>query len=68
MKVYRQLALPWGVTPIMSVHYKHLEDMLEDGRGILRHIGIVDAGDLVVVISGTSLMPGATNMMKVHQF
>ena len=68
MKVYRQLALTWGVTPIMSVHYESFEEMLDDGLGLLRHLGIADKGDIVVVIFGTTLMPGATNIMKVHEF
>jgi pyruvate kinase len=67
-EVFRQLALPWGITPIMSVHYDRLENMLDDGLGMLRHLGIVDSGDIVVVIFGTTLMPGATDIMKVHQF
>ena len=68
MQVYRQLALNWGVTPIMSVHYESFEKMLDDGLGLLKHLGIVDKGDVVVVIFGTTLMPGATNIMKVHEF
>jgi len=67
-EVYRRLALPWGITPIMSIHYDSLEKMLDDGLGILRHLGIVVSGDLVVVIFGTTLIPGATDIMKVHQF
>jgi pyruvate kinase len=67
-KVYRQLALPWGVTPVLSKHYDHLEDMLSDGLGILKHRGFVDEGDIAVVIFGTKLTPGATNIMKVHSF
>jgi pyruvate kinase len=66
--VYRRLALPWGVTPVMSVHYTSFEKMLDDGLGVLVHLGIVDKGDLVVVIFGTTLTPGATNIMKVHEF
>ncbi|MGA9574962.1 MAG: pyruvate kinase [Lysobacterales bacterium] len=68
IEVYRQLALPWGITPILSIHYESLEKMLDDGLGILRHLGIVEKGDLAVVIFGTTLMPGATNIMKVHEF
>lgn len=67
-EVYRQLTLPWGITPIMSVHYDSFEAMLDDGLGILKHIGIVDSGDIGVVIFGTTLMPGATNVMKIHTF
>lgn len=67
-EVFRQLALPWGITPIMSIHYDRLENMLDDGLGMLRHLGIVDGGDIVVVVFGTTLMPGATDIMKVHQF
>ena len=52
----------------MSIHYDRLESMLDDGLGMLRHLGIADSGDIVVVIFGTTLMPGATDIMKVHQF
>lgn len=62
------MALPWGVKPILSKHYEHLEDMLSDGLGILKHRGFVEEGDVAVVIFGTTLMPGATDIMKVHNF
>ena len=42
--------------------------MLSDGLGILKHRGFVEEGDVAVVIFGTTLMPGATDIMKVHNF
>ena len=67
-EVYRQLALPWGITPILSPHYQQLDDMLEDGYKIIRQRRLVKPGDIGVVIFGTTLISGATNMMKVHTF
>ena len=66
--VCRQLTLPWGITPILSVHYEQLEQMLEESLDVLKEKGLVEAGDLAVVIFGTTLMRGGTNVMKIHSF
>jgi len=67
-EVYRQLALPWGITPILSSHYEQLDQMLDAGIAVLLGRGLVRTGDPCVVIFGTTLISGATNVMKVHTF
>jgi pyruvate kinase len=66
--VYRQLTLPWGITPILCTHYEHLEQMLGDGLGVVKKMGLVESGDVAVVIFGTSLISGASNVMNIHSF
>jgi pyruvate kinase len=67
-EVCRQLALPWGVTPILFSQHETLETMISEGMEILRASGRVQPGDTAVMIAGTSLLPGATDVMKVHHF
>jgi pyruvate kinase len=66
--VCRQLTLPWGITPILSVYYEEMEQMLEDGLEVLREKGLAEKGDIAVMISGTTPMRGGTNVMKIHSF
>jgi pyruvate kinase len=64
-RVYRRLALRWGVLPMHGEHYETAETMLEVALKYLRRRGIVDPGDTVVTVCGHTTLPGATNMMKV---
>ena len=67
-RVCRQLTLPWGITPVLSSHYETIEEMLLEGLGVLKKNGMVTTGDTAVVILGTTLLPGATDVMKIHHF
>lgn len=67
-EVCRRLALPWGVTPILFSQHESLETMIAEGIDILRTSGHIQPGDTAVMIAGTSLLPGATDVMKVHHF
>jgi hypothetical protein len=42
--------------------------MLDDGFDVLQKRQLVSAGDIAVVIFGSTLISGATNVMKVHTF
>lgn len=66
--ICRQLALPWGITPILSKHYGSIEQLMLEGLDVVKEKGLVSPGDTAVVIFGTSLMPGVTDVMKVHRF
>jgi pyruvate kinase len=67
-RVYSQLALPWGVTPLCLRRYERIDEMLERGMKLLESEGLVKSGDVVIAVFGTSPLPGATNMMKIHRF
>jgi len=67
-RVYRQLALTWGVTPFTAPHYDTTDEMLVSGMNALSEQGIVESGDIAVVVCGTATLEGATNMIKVTRF
>jgi pyruvate kinase len=67
-RVYNQLALPWGVTPLHLPRYDRVDEMLQRGMDLLLAEGLVRDGDVIVGVFGTSTIPGATNTMKIHKF
>ena len=63
----RFLCAIWGVTPLVMPKVERTRDLIVDSEPLLKGFGIVEDGDLVVVIAGTSVAAGAANMMKVHR-
>jgi pyruvate kinase len=62
----RQLALEWGVTPVLITETGNVEDLWRLAIDAAREAGIVDAGDRVVITAGTAVnIPGSTNVIKV---
>ena len=56
------------MTPILSKHYESIEQLMLEGLDVVKETGLVKPGDTAVVIFGTTLMPGSTDVMKVHRF
>lgn len=67
-RVFRRLAMRWGVTPMPGEHFETTDTMLEVAMKFLRKRGFVNDGDVVVTVCGHTTLPGATNMMKVLKF
>ena len=66
--VYRQLALFWGVHPLMGRRMNTIDEMLEDAVRIALGAGFVEQGDVTVVTGGVvGGVPGATNLMTVRR-
>jgi pyruvate kinase len=65
-RVYRQLALWWGVVPIQSEFVENTDDLLAAGEERLKARGLVQKGDTILMLSGHSLAAAATNMLRVH--
>src|SRR5439155_13633475 len=62
----QQMALEWGVTPLMIPEAEDMEDLWTRSIVAVREAGLVDAGDRVVITAGTSVnIPGSTNVIKV---
>ena len=62
----RQLALEWGVTPVLITETGNVEDLWRRAIDAAREAGIVDSGDRVVITAGTAVnIPGSTNVIKV---
>ena len=61
-----QLAIEWGVTPLLVRECVDVEDLWTESLNAARERGLIDAGDLVVITAGTAVnMPGSTNVIKV---
>ncbi len=66
-EAYQQLALVWGVVPVMMPHLKHYEPMWEMAHRALLERGLARAGSRVVVTCGVPFdQPGTTNLLKVE--
>src|SRR5919198_998391 len=62
----RQMALEWGVTPILIPESTDVEDLWAHSLAAARDCGLVEEGDRVVITAGTAVnQPGATDLIKV---
>ena len=62
----RQLALEWGVTPLLISETTDVEQLWRLAVDAAREAGIVESGDRVVITAGTAVnIPGSTNVIKV---
>ncbi|HEY2806615.1 MAG TPA: pyruvate kinase [Gemmatimonadales bacterium] len=67
-RVYRQLALQWGVVPMLTDEQPRYDAMLDAARERILVHGYARKGDKVVVIAGVPFdVPGSTNMAKVEE-
>ncbi|HEU4699236.1 MAG TPA: pyruvate kinase [Gemmatimonadales bacterium] len=66
-QTYRQLALVWGVVPILVDHVPTYEDMAALARRQLLELRLVQPGERVVVTAGVPFdQPGTTNLLKIE--
>ena len=66
-KTWRQLALVWGVLPVLSNLSTDLESSVQTALELIQREELVNVGDNVVVTSGVPLGdPGSTNTVHVH--
>src|SRR5256885_401272 len=64
---YRQLALVWGVVPVVVDHVPSYDAMLEVVRDLILKRGYARAGDRIVMTAGVPWeVSGATNLLKVE--
>ena len=67
-KTYHQLALSWGVYPVMALYQKTSDDLFLHAVDCARQIDLVSEGDMVVIAAGVPLdTPGNTNTLKVER-
>src|SRR5262249_5863072 len=63
----RQMALEWGVTPLLIPESDDVEELWSMSVRAAREAGIVQTGDRVVITAGTQVnLPGSTNVIKVE--
>ena len=62
----RQMALEWGVTPILIKECGDVEELWDESVRAARDAGHIEVGDRVVITAGTQVnLPGSTNVIKV---
>ncbi|HEY0971821.1 MAG TPA: pyruvate kinase [Gemmatimonadales bacterium] len=66
-RTYRQMALVWGVVPLLVKPCDNYEDMWELAHQEMIRRGLAVRGDRVIVTAGYPFdVPGTTNFMKVE--
>ena len=67
LKTYHQLALSWGVYPVLALNQPDFDRLFTHAIDCAKQIDIVSEGDRVVIVGGLPLdTPGNTNMIKVE--
>lgn len=67
-KTFHQLALSWGVYPVLSLKQDTMEKLFRHAIDCAKAIDLVTEGDLVVICAGVPVLtPGNTNIIKVEQ-
>jgi pyruvate kinase len=62
----QQMALEWGVTPVLMPQTDDVEDLWTRALESAVASGVVETGDRVVTTAGTAVnLPGSTNVIKV---
>ena len=62
----RQMAVEWGVTPLLIPECADVDALLARSLAAARGSGLVDEGERVVITAGTAVnLPGTTDLIKV---
>jgi pyruvate kinase len=66
VQVARALALVWGVVPVVAASVSTIEGTTEEATGIVRGLGLVKAGERVVLTAGTTTgVAGSSDLVRV---
>jgi len=67
-KVLRQLALVWGVVPVLTEQCAEASDLFERAISLAKDKAGLTEGNLLVITAGLPLgQTGTTNLLKVHE-
>ena len=67
-RVCRQMALMWGVTPILMSKEETTKELFDEAIYLVKKHGLVENGDTVVLTAGMPLgVSGKTNMIQVME-
>ena len=66
-QVQRQLALSWGITPLMMPLAHSTDELIEMSTSLAKENSYLHNGELAVVTAGVPVgVSGTTNMIKIH--
>ncbi len=63
----RRLCLCWGVVPFLLDRYLSPDELFREAERRLLERKMVEKGDSVVFLTGSTTAPGATNLIKIHR-
>ncbi|MDJ0314695.1 pyruvate kinase [Arthrobacter sp. H35-D1] len=67
-RVRNELALTWGITPVLVPMVEHTDAMTAQVDLTLLQLGLVSEGDMVVIAAGSPPgQAGSTNLVKAHK-
>ena len=67
IKTFHQLALSWGVIPVLALNQDDTDSLFLHAIDCARQLDIVSVGDKVVITAGVPLkLSGTTNLLKVQ--
>ena len=65
-KTYMQLALSWGIIPLMNTYLENAQELFNDVAEKVVEKGFVKDGDIIVITGSTQRSSGVTNTLQVH--
>lgn len=66
-EVQRQMALSWGILPILTARSDNTDELINQSVRAAEEMKLIHPGDLVVLTAGVPAgVPGTTNMIKIH--
>jgi pyruvate kinase len=67
IKTYYQLALSWGVYPVMARSHVEFDNLFRYAIERAKNVDMLSPGDRVVIVAGLPLdISGTTNLIKVE--
>ncbi|NHJ46372.1 MAG: pyruvate kinase [Asgard group archaeon] len=66
-KIIRQLGLIWGCYPLLVKEYQNTDQMVVETVYVAKQMGYLEDTDNIVVISGSVLCPGKTNLLRAYK-
>ena len=67
LKAYHQLALSWGVIPVLALHQNNTDALFTHAIDCAKQNDLVVTGDKAVITAGVPLgIEGTTNLLKVQ--
>jgi pyruvate kinase len=65
--VHRQMALLWGVTPVLVPYYETTDQLIATASRVALESGLAQVGDTIIITAGIPPMAGQkTNMVDVY--
>jgi pyruvate kinase len=65
-RTYRQLALSWGVTPLMNDYKASSRELFMDAARMVQEAGMAADGDIIVITGSSDRVGEITNTLQIH--